>query len=133
MLQQQYLSQDNTVLNSQSPQTYYELGGNNGKEVVFTRRSKFAETAEKNLMKYPDINNNNRGISHGQLPDLTSMSGKSNRQFDDTYGNTEKLLQGSKNLLMVNSSMNAGGGKRGKSSRPMMQVKNGKLLLVKAV
>eukprot|EP00347_Sterkiella_histriomuscorum_P015923 403355172 len=122
LLQQQYISQENTILNSQSPKTYYE----NGKEVVFSRRSKFAQAAENNII-FPDINGR-RGSNTGDIT-MTASGRVKSRPYDDTYTNTEKLLQGSKNLLMLNNT----GGKRGKSTRPMMQVKNGKLLLVKAV
>lgn len=98
------------------------------------KRSQFAEAAEKNFFRFPDITSNRR-VSHGNLPDITSVSSNSKIRtahgYDSTYNGTEKLLQGSKNLLMMNNTVN--NGKRGKSTRPMMQVKNGKLLLVKAV
>ncbi|CDW88332.1 UNKNOWN [Stylonychia lemnae] len=99
MLQQQYLSQDMSQQNSQN-QKFQD------KEVIYSRRSKLAELAEKNI-----------------FPDMQGRMGP----YDDTYNNSANLLQ-NKSLMMKSKMMD----RRGKSTRPMMQVKNGKLLIVKA-
>jgi len=68
--------------------------------------------AEKNM--FPDLQ-------------MQPFSGKMSAYDDTGYNNSANLLA-NKSLMMKSKMME----RRGKSTRPMMQVKNGKLLIVKA-
>jgi len=60
------------------------------------------------------------------FPDMP-LSGKTSVYDDNAFNNSNNLL-GNKSLMLKSKMME----RRGKSTRPMMQVKNGKLLIVKA-